>query len=182
MSNHETRATFHERIHGTLDVLFGTRVHRACCFIQNQNVTIRQNCSRNSQKLSLTLADVACVLVDHKVVPTGKCLNEVMRAARLCRSFHLFIACVKAPITNVVANRAVEQPRILQNHAETRTNIGAAEFTHITPIDTNSAIVDVVETHEQFDQRRLARARWSHQRNHLTFLHNRREVVDNDLI
>ena len=72
MSDDERRAPAHEVVHSRLDAPLGARIDRACCLVQNEHATISQNSAGDSEQLALALADIARILVDHRVVAFGQ--------------------------------------------------------------------------------------------------------------
>ena len=177
MRDHERRTALHKVIHGPLDALLRARVDRARRLIENEHAPVRQDRARNREK-----ADVGRVFVDHEIVAAGQGGNEVVRAARARRSLHLFVGRVELAIADVLANRAAEQPRVLQHHPEHRADVRAREVARIDAADTDSASVDVVEAHEQLHHGRLAGARRTHDGDRLALGDLRREVVDDRLV
>ena len=55
VSYNEAGAPFHQIVHSLLNQYFRTCIDRTGSFIQNQNLGIRENCTRNGQKLFLPL-------------------------------------------------------------------------------------------------------------------------------
>ena len=90
----------------------------------------------------------------------------------------LLFGHVLAAVCDVLADRAVEQPRVLEDHPERRTQLVARHLAAVDPVDGDPATVDLVEPHQQVDQGRLARAGRSDDGDHLARLHDEVEVLD----
>ncbi len=76
----------------------------------------------------------------------------------------------------------MEQPRVLQYHAEHHAQLAAVEILDIVPVYQNRPVVDVIEAHQELDHRRLARTGRADDGNLLAFFHLRAKIVDNNLI
>lgn len=118
------------------------------------------------------------VLVDHRVVAMRQRGDEMVHVRRTRRCLHLGIGGVELAVSDIVAHRAVEQPRVLQHHAEHRAQVVAREVADIVAAYLDGARLHVVEAHEQLHHRGLAGAGGSHERHGLALGHARREVLD----
>ena len=63
---------------------------------------------------------------------------------------------VQPSVRDVVADAAVEQPGVLEDHAEARPQLVPGELADIVAIERDATRVHVVEAHQQIDQRGLA--------------------------
>ena len=54
----------------------------------------------------------------------------------------------------------MEKPRILQHHAKELPDTAARHLGNIHPIDQDLATVNIIKSHQQINQRRLARTGW----------------------
>ena len=68
----QTGAVLHQRYHRLLDVHFGSGVNGGGCFVQNQNLRIRQYRTGNGQKLALTLTQIAAAFGENRFVAVRK--------------------------------------------------------------------------------------------------------------
>ena len=118
MGNDKRGAPFHQIIHSHLDSLFGARIHRAGCLVQNQHAPVSQNSTGNGQKLTLPLTDIARIFINLHIVATWQGTDEMISECRFGCRFNLFIGRIKATIAYVFPDRPLEQPSILQNHTE----------------------------------------------------------------
>ena len=72
---------------------------------------------------------------------------------------HRFVARVGPAIADVLADRAVQQGRILRDHPDLLAQGVLCRRGDVLPIDQDPPALDVVEAQEQIDQCRLACAR-----------------------
>ena len=66
------------------------------------------------------------------------------------------IAGIRAAVADVVANRVVEQHRILRHDADRLAQTGLTQLADFRPSNRDAAAVDVVEAIEQAGERRLS--------------------------
>ncbi len=137
MRNNKRSTPLHQAIHRFLNKFFGSGINRAGCLVEHQHTPIRQNSTRDGEQLPLPLADVACIFVNFHIIATGQGANKMIGKGCFCRSFNLFIGGIRIAITNVFANRAFKQPRILQHHAHHRAQIIAVKFANIVCTNAN---------------------------------------------
>ena len=175
-------AALHQVGHGVLDEVLGSGIHRGGGLIQNHDLVVGQDGPGDGQKLLLALGDVGGVLVELHLVGPGEGLDEVVDVGGLGGGDDLLIAGVQAAVADVLHDGALEQPGILEHHAEGLPQVGPAEVPHVVSVHPDSAGVDVVEPHEQLDHGGLARAGGANDGHHLPRLHVGGEVVDDDLV
>src|SRR5664280_3849591 len=74
----------------------------------------------------------------------------------LCRGHDLLFAGVFATVGDVLPNRAAEEPRVLENHAEGAAQVVSGELSDVDAVNADRACVYLVEAHQQVDDRGLA--------------------------
>ena len=95
---------------------------------------------------------------------------------------NFIIGGVGAAITEVIANGAREEPSVLKDHAEERTDIMARHLTGGDIIDSDVARVGVVEAHEEIDDGSLAGASGADEGDLLTRFNLAGKIGDSRLI
>ena len=103
------------------------------------------------------------------------------RSARAAAS-DLLLGRAGVAVGDVVADRAAEQPGVLQHHADRAAQLGARHLRDVDAVERDRAGVDLVEAHEQVDERRLARAGRPDDGDRLAGLRDEREVFDQRLV
>ena len=63
-------------------------------------------------------------------------MDKVVAACGACSGFDLSIARVGTSVANVLADRAVEQPGILQHHGKLAAQCRAVPIAHVDALDT----------------------------------------------
>ena len=66
-----------------------------------------------------------------------------------------------AAVADVLHDRAVVEPGILQDHAEHAAQVAAGEIPDVVAVHQDGAAVDIVEAHQQLDHGGLAGAGWA---------------------
>ena len=94
----------------------------------------------------------------------------------------LFLRGADLAVRDVVPDRARKQPRVLQHHAECLPHLAARYLAGVDLVDADAPGVDVVEPHQQVDDRRLACAGRSHDRDRLARPDLQAEVLDQRLV
>jgi len=172
------RAALHQARHRRLDQHLGPGIDRARGLVEDKNLRIGQECPGDREELLLTLRQVRGVVVDHGVVALRHRPDEVINVSGLGRGDDLFLGGVLAAVGDVLADRAAEQPRVLENHAEGVAQVVTSELPRLDAVDADRSAVDVVEPHQQVDHRRLAGSGGADDRQHLARSDVRGEVLD----
>ena len=178
----EAGPSFHQVIHGFLDKHLCPCIHGAGCFIEDQDLRIRQDRTGNRKKLFLSLGYVAGLLIQLHLVSARQGLYKPVDVGRLCRPDHVFVRSVKLSVPDVFHDGAVEKPRVLQHHAEHFPKFAPVEIPDVMAVDADGAAVHVIEPHEQLDHGRLAGAGRTDDGDLLAFLHFRGEVIDDRFV
>ena len=98
------------------------------------------------------------------------------------RGEDLLLRRADLPVGDVVPDRSGEEPGVLQHHAEDSAHIFAAQVGGIDAVEADATGVDFVEAHQQVDNRRLACAGRSHDRDRLAGSRLQVEVGDQRLL
>ena len=80
----------------------------------------------------------------------------------LCRSDHFFLRGVRFSEADILPYGARFQPGLLQHHPVAGTERLSAQLPYIESVHKDAALIHIIETHQQIDQRGLAAARGSH--------------------
>ena len=109
-------------------------------------------------------------------------MDKVVAACGACSGFDLGIARVGTSVANVLADRAVEQPGILQHHGKLAAQCRAIPIAHVNALDTQRTAVHIVEALQQLDERGLASAGGTDDGDGLAGLRLAAKVVDDGLV
>jgi len=157
----EARSSLHQVVHRFLDGDLGERVDVACGFVQYEHVWIGQEGPCNGYELLFTVRYVRCLFVDHGVVSIRQGHDEVVRLRHLRSPYDFLLCGVLFSVGYVLPYRAVEQPRVLQDHAEAPPQIVLVDVPDVYPIEFDAAFLYFVEPHQQIDQRGLSGTGWA---------------------
>ena len=181
MRDDEARAALGQAIHCALDQKLGTGIDGAGRLVQNQHRRVLEHRTRDRQQLLLPGGDARCLGKDG-VKAVRQRVDELVEAAGPADRFQLFLGDALHVVDEVFADRALEEPCVLQHHAEEPVDILAPQLARRDAVDADAAAVHLEEAHEQIDHRGLARAGRADDGNLLARLHLGREVLDDDLV
>ena len=148
----------HQARHRALDEHLGAGVDRARGLVEDEDRRIGQERAGDRQQLLLARRQVGGVVVDDRVVAVGQRAHEVVDVGGLGGGHDLLLGRVLAAVRDVLADRAVEQPRVLEDHPEGAPQVVAGHVARVDAVDRDPPGVDLVEAHQQVDERRLAGA------------------------
>ena len=142
----------HQASHGLLNENFGPCIDTACSFIENQDSWIREDHTGDGQQLFLTGRDIGRLFVEDRIVSFGQAPDEVIGVRSRGGSHDLLLRSVVTTIGNILTDRAVEKPRILEDHTKHRAQTSPAHLPRLDAVERDGPALDVVETHEQIHQ------------------------------
>src|SRR5439155_27238346 len=122
------------------------------------------------------------IIRQHGVVPLRWRPDERIEVGGLRSGEDLLVGRPDLAVTDVVADRAGEQPGILHHHAEYAPHVVSPEVAGVDAIEADATLVDVVEAHQQVHDRGLARSSGPDDRNRLPRSHLEVEVADEWLL
>ena len=178
VSDDEARAALAQRVHRLLDQQLRAGVHAAGGLIEDEHGRVGHEGPRDREQLALAGGDVRGVLLQNRVVALRQGLDDVVDEARPRGGLDLLITGPGPPVADVLADRAGEQPRVLQDHAGAATHVVARHGGDVAPVDEDASAVELVEAHEQVDQGGLARPRGPHDRDRVAGVDPQRQVPD----
>ena len=136
-----------------------------------------QNSARNRNPLALATRQPRPTLADLGVVAIREPHNKVVRIRSFCCLDHTQWISTWLGIGDVLINAPREQIRLLENNPELTSQVVELDLPHINAIHQNAALIRIVETRNQVDDRGLASSRMANETNHLTRLDIEAEVV-----
>ena len=78
---------------------------------------------------------VAALVVDDRVVAVGQRVHEAVDVGGPGRLEDLLLGGVEVAVGDVLADRAAEQPRVLQHHADVRAQLAAAHLGDVVAVE-----------------------------------------------
>ncbi len=174
----EARAAAHQARKRLLDAHLRARVDGGGRLVEDQHRRQAEHHAGNAEQLLLSLRDVAAVFGDNRVVAVGQAADEAVRMGGLGRCKDLLVGGVRLAVGDVLAHGAGPQPCILQHHAVAAAQRGAGHVPDVGTGDFDGAAVDIIEPHEQVDERRLAAARRADDGDALTGFDVQRQALD----
>src|ERR1043166_107777 len=163
MRDHERRAALHHFVERELNQALGRGVERAGRLVENEDRRIFEQCARDREALALAARKRAAALANRGAEALGMGFDEAERLRPFGRRAHLLDGGVRLADHEVVGDRAVEQQRLLEHHADVMPQTGELERAHVHAIDLDGARLRIKGAMEQCERRRLAGAGRAHQ-------------------
>ena len=145
-------------LEGVLDRVLGDRVERGGRLVEDQDTRILQDDPSKRKPLLFAAGQLQSAVAHDCVEPVRLVLDELGQTCGFDRVRQFFVRRVFLGIEQIVADRAVEQVRILRNDADASAKVRNIEVAHVGVADLYAAFVDVVETGEKVHDRALAGA------------------------
>ena len=134
MGNDEAGSALHEVIHCLLNLDFGSGIDGGGRLVQNHDPIVCQNCTGNGEQLFLSLGNIAGIFVQFHLVAVRQLADKAVRMGCLCSSNDFFIRCIQSAIADIFHNRALEQPSVLQDHAERFPQVVPFKVFDVVPV------------------------------------------------
>src|ERR1700686_5210523 len=135
---------------------FGLAIKGRGSLIQNQDGRVLEQCPRNCQPLALASGKSHAACSDHSIVPCRQRQNEIVRQCGTGRGLDFFLWNLGLAVSDVVANRIVEQNRLLCDDANLRPQRGEGYFAEVLTINEQTSRRDIEEAGNQMDERAFA--------------------------
>src|SRR3546814_2113167 len=142
-----------------LDRRLGAAVERARRFVEDQDRRVFQQRSRDRDTLLLAARQLEPALADLGLLPLRQQRDETVDRRALGRRRNLLRARIGTAIGDVVADRIVEQHRVLRNDPDLGAQALLGHRLDVLPVDRHPPTLRVIEAKEQSRDRRLARPR-----------------------
>src|SRR3989441_3198604 len=110
-------------------------VERARGFVQDQDRGVRDDRAGDRDALALAAREANSPIADHRVVPIGQRHDEVVRVRDLRGVEDVCLRDLVPAVCDVLADRRVEQERLLRNDAEQPPVPRLLERSQIPPVD-----------------------------------------------
>ena len=105
-------------------------------------------------------------------------MNEAIDEGGLSGLQNLLLGGVQPAVGNVVADRALEEPGVLQHHPDLRAEILPVHVGDVDSVEGDTAAVQFVEAHHQIDQGGLTGSGWSDDGHRLARLDGEGQILD----
>ena len=154
----------HQVVELLLDRRLDFAVERARRFIEDQDRRVLQQHARDRDALALAAGKLHAPLADVRVI-TGPAAQILQRRDELVRRRHprrrdrRIATGIGLAIEDVVEHGTVQQRGVLRHHSDVGAQTVLRDVRDVLPIDHDAATLEVVETQQQVDERRLARTR-----------------------
>ena len=181
MSDNKAGPSFHQVIHSALYPFLGPGIHRGSGFIQDQDLIVCQDCSGNGKKLFLSLGNVIGLLIQDHLITARLGHDKVVDMGCLGCGDDFFICGVQPSIPDIFHNSSVEQPGILEHHAEHFPQFASVKVFYIVAVNQDLPGIYIIKPHEQLDHGGLSRSCRTYDSHFLSFLNLHVEIMDDHM-
>src|SRR3989441_717231 len=141
-----------------LDEMLGLRIDRARRLIEDeQNLGVEGDGPAKGQQLLLANRERRAPLGDHRLVALGEPLDELVRVHEAGRGVDPFVADRGVVQPDVRRDRAREDERVLEHHADVPAHVALPQLTDVHAVEEDAPLLDVVEARDEADDRGLPR-------------------------
>jgi hypothetical protein len=141
-----------------LDLHFRLGVQRRCRFVQDQDRGVLQECPRDAKPLTLPTRQQHAALPDHGVVTVRQVPDEPVAVGVASCGYHFLVGRIRPAVADVFHDRPVEQGDFLRHDGNPRAQTVLTDIRDPLTIDEDAAVLGVVQTLDQTDQRGLSGA------------------------
>src|SRR5712671_16223 len=178
------RFAFHQAEELLLDCELDLAVERRRGFVEHQDGRVFQDDARQRHALALAAGELDAALayvglVARAALPVLQTDDEFVRLRLARRRLDLRIARAGSAVADVRGDRAVQERSVLRHHADRGAQALLRHRAYVLPVDADAAPFQSVETEQQVDQRRFARARAAHQAHALAGADREVQAVEN---
>ena len=153
----------HEAFERFLHQTFALGVERRGGLVENEDVGIFQNGTRNGHPLPLSARKSTAPIAHGGVVALFGGDDEIVGIGDFCRFDHLLHRGIFDPESDVVEKRVVEEDSLLIDVANEGAEVAQAERAHIVAVDEDAARRDIVVARKEVDEGALTAATLPHQ-------------------
>ena len=139
MGDDEGRAAPHRRVDRPLDLALGLSVEGAGRLVEDHDRRVLEEGAGDRQALALAAREVAPALADHGLEAVRGAPHEVHRLRRVERPFHLGRGRVRLADAQVLLDRAGEDERFLEHHADVLAQRFERHRADVAPVDRHLA-------------------------------------------
>ena len=176
--NHKGRPPLHHGNHRTMDEAFGFHIDTGRGVVEHQNGGIEQDRPGDGETLLLSARQGDATLADVGVIAVGETHDLIVQLGDLSRLDHIVNIGMGNPVSNVVADRGIEEEHVLLYHAHVAPQGVQGKVPDVVTVDDNPPLGDIIEAGQQIDDRALATARCAQKGNHLSGCHFHRHVFE----
>ena len=159
-------------------------VERGGRFVENQYRRVLEHDAGDRDALTLAAGqfDAAFAhvsVVGRAVFPVSEADDEFVGVGFARGREDRFVARTRAAVADVVGDRAMQQRRVLRDHADCGTQALLSDAGDVLSVDRDAAMFEIVETQEQIDERGFAGARTTDESDALARTNREVEFVQN---
>ena len=176
MRDDEGGTPLHQPVERPLDLRFGIHVQRTGRFVENQYARIAQQRAGDRDALLLTAGETRAVFAHLRVQPLRQRIDQRHQVGVAHRVHQLELRRVGS-VTDIVADRAVEEQRLLRDHRDKGAVAAQIQLVHIASVQQQPARRRPDEADHQMGDRGFPRPRRPHQRDGFAGGHMQADIL-----
>ncbi len=149
----QRRASLHQSVQCFLYCGFVLGVDCRQRLIKNKDRRVAKQRTRNGHPLALTTRELDALLANDGVVALRKRHNKVVDVGGPGGFLNVIWVSIRPPNADIFINSAVKQERVLINDRDHAADLCERKFAQIVPADADTALVRVIESQQQSDDR-----------------------------
>src|SRR5215217_7971050 len=150
-------ASLHQALQRDHDVLARPCVEPRGRLIEDEDRGVPDHGARYGEPLPLPVGEESSLLSDHRVVPFGQRLYELVGVGGLGSGDDFLLARPRLPVGEVLAHGPVEDEGLLQQHRDVLAQRVEGQLAKVVAVKPDGTGVGVVEAQEQLGDRGLPR-------------------------
>ena len=158
------------------DLVLGVEVARG--LVEDHHRRVFEQQAGDGEPLLLAARQPVAALADDRVETLRQRGDHVPDLRVAAGRFHLRRRGVRPGVAQVLADRHVEEVRVLGNDADVGAQRVLGEVAHVVAVEPHGARGDVVEPWDERGDRALAGTRWADERKRLAGLDHEGDVVE----
>src|SRR5690606_1513123 len=158
VSDYDRAALLDERFDGVLYDGFRFGIDAGSRLIEDEDVGIKHECPDKGNKLTLTHGQVVPSFIHLKIIAARQLFKEIVSADDGSGFFYIIQLEPGVHEGEILEDRTRKEKDILEHNGQVRSQVVELVIPDIPAIDSDAAIVHIIESVEQVDDSRFAGA------------------------
>src|SRR5215210_833813 len=146
-------ASLHQALQRDHHVLARPRIEPRGRLVEDEDRGVTDHGARYGQPLPLPVGEEPSLLSDHRVVPFGQRLYELVGVSGLGSGDDLLLARLELPVGDVLAHGPCEDEGLLQQHRDVLPERVEGQLAKVVAVEPDGTGVGLVEAQEQLGDR-----------------------------
>ena len=140
MGNNNTSSSFHQMIKCILYLPLCLSIESARCFIEDEYLRIRENCSSDSKSLSLSTRELESTLPYYRIESIWKSQEKFIKMCLLTCTYNIFFRNIITNIGEIMSNAIIKKGSVLKDNSKERSIVLKRIIRDLVIIEPNRSI------------------------------------------